>query len=84
MMRKAKREGKEDAMFYLKQGLDNPTTEELDELQVMTKEARFDIWKSRHSQHCFAFHFETGGCPRDRKCAFLHADASMSEPVAYG
>jgi len=84
MIRKAKREGKSDLMYYLNEGAENPTSEELDELKKMSKDEAFQIWKKKHSQHCFAFHFEEGGCPRDRKCAFLHADARISEAVLFG
>eukprot|EP01041_Mallomonas_annulata_P004909 gene4909-9790_t len=85
MIRKAKRE-KKDLNFYLEQGALNPTAEELEELKAMNKEQSFDIWKERHSQHCYAFHLEKNGCPRDRTCSFLHMDASMTEtePLAYG
>jgi tRNA-dihydrouridine synthase 1 len=84
MVRKAKREGKSDPMFYLNSGAENPTLEQLEALRSMTKEEAFGVWKERYSQHCFAFHFNEGGCSRDRKCAFLHADARIGEAVAYG
>lgn len=84
MIRKAKREGLSDLMHYLNSGSENPTMEELEELRSMTKEEAFEIWKVKHSQHCFAFHFDEKGCVRDRKCAFLHADARIGEAVAYG
>ena len=48
------------------------------------KEQGFDIWKAKHSQHCYNFHFEAAGCHRDRTCSFLHADPTYSEAVAYG
>ncbi len=75
MVRKAKREGK-PLDFYLQQGSSIPTLEELNEFKSMTKEKAFEIWRSSHGQHCWAFHFE-GGCPRDRKCSFLHTDVRM-------
>jgi tRNA-dihydrouridine synthase len=83
MMRKAKREGK-DSSFYLLQGAEVPTLEELQELKAMPKEKAFEIWKTKHSQHCYNFHFEPGGCHRDRTCSFLHADPTYSEAVAFG
>jgi hypothetical protein len=83
MMRKAKREGK-PSDFYLSIGAECPSVEELAELRSMTKEKAFEVWKSKHSQHCFAFHLDPNGCVRERTCAFLHADASYSEAVAYG
>jgi tRNA-dihydrouridine synthase len=83
MMRKAKREGKEP-FFYLAKGSEAPTAEELAEYKKLSKEEAFAMWKERHSQHCYAFHFDPSGCARERTCSFLHADASYSETVAYG
>ncbi len=51
---------------------------------TQTKEQGFEVWKARHSQHCYNFHFEPAGCHRDRTCSFLHADPTYSEAVAYG
>ncbi len=63
-------------MFHdLVQGASPPTLEELETLRSMTKDEQFEIWKEKHSQHCFAFHLGTPKCDRDRTCAFLHADA---------
>ena len=76
MARKAKREGK-DPGHYLSIGAECPSVEGLAKLKAMTREAAFEIWKERHSQHCFDFHLKAdGGCGRDRACAFLHADPS--------
>jgi tRNA-dihydrouridine synthase len=83
MMRKAKREGK-DPSFYLLQGAQQPTSEILDALKAMGKDKAFEIWKTSHGQHCWAFHFEPNGCPRDRKCSFLHMDANLEEPDVHG
>jgi hypothetical protein len=83
MMRKAKREGRE-INFYLSLGAEPPTVEELQGLRALPKESAFELWRQRHSQQCYAFHLEPGGCPRDRKCSFLHSDASMSESLSYG
>jgi hypothetical protein len=82
MIRKAKREGLSDLNHYLNIGSQNPTVADLLELQKMSKENAFDEWKKKFSQHCFAFHFERDKCPRERTCAFLHADALIGE--AYG
>ncbi|CAJ1962933.1 unnamed protein product [Cylindrotheca closterium] len=72
MIRKAKREGKKDLEFYLRQGASVPTLETVQELKSLTKEGQMKLWKEReHSQHCLAFHL-TGECPRGRGCAFLH------------
>ena len=73
MIRKAKREGKEDLEFYLRQGATVPTKATVEELQGLDQQARLQIWKDRnHSQHCLAFHL--GDCKRGRSCAFMHVD----------
>jgi hypothetical protein len=78
MVRKAKREGKADLEFYLRQGASVPTVDTVRELKTLTKEEQLKIWKdSDHSQHCMAFHL-SGDCPRGRGCAFLHV-ASQTE-----
>lgn len=83
MIRKAKREGK-SLDHYLQLGSDNPTIEEIQELKAMPDASRFEVWKQKHQQHCFAYHFNTDGCNRERTCSFLHADAGYSESVAFG
>ena len=83
MIRKAKREGK-DLNYYLNIGAKNPTQEIIESLKSMKKEEAFEIWKRDHSQHCYSFHFDEGGCKRDRTCAFLHADVTVAEAVLYG
>jgi hypothetical protein len=97
MIRKAKRE-KRDLHFYLNQGLEAPSVEEVAHLKAMIKEERiqgkgegqggvaFDLWKANYAQHCFAFHFNPEGCSRERTCAFLHADSQRvdEEAVAFG
>lgn len=76
MVRKAKRE-KKDLNFYLMQGAQVPTEEEVADLRAMPKEEGFAVWKQKFSQHCYAFHFDPiNRCPRDRTCSFLHMDAS--------
>eukprot|EP00980_Cylindrotheca_fusiformis_P002709 scaffold627_cov125-Cylindrotheca_fusiformis.AAC.26 len=73
MIRKAKREGKADLDYYLRQGAVVPTAETIEELKNLSKEDQMKLWKEReHTQHCLAFHLN-GGCPRGRGCAFLHA-----------
>jgi tRNA-dihydrouridine synthase 1 len=73
MIRKAKREGREDLEYYLRQGAKTPDVTELIKLRTLPKEEQMEQWKAGdHSQHCLAFHL--GGCKRDRACAFLHAD----------
>jgi tRNA-dihydrouridine synthase 1 len=84
MVRKAKREGLSDLMFYLNQGAASPSQEDIAHLKSLPKDQAFEIWKAQHSQHCYAFHFEPSGCPRDRKCAFLHADPRISEGEIFG
>ena len=84
MIRKAKRE-KKPLDYYLLQGSENPTSEELEYLKQLPEEEAFKIWKEKHFQHCFAFHFDMNkGCIRDRTCSFLHSDARISEAIAYG
>jgi tRNA-dihydrouridine synthase 1 len=72
MVRKAKREGKEDLEFYLRQGSAVPTAKTVEDLKKLTEEEQLKQWKDRnHSQHCMTFHM-SGKCSRDRMCAFLH------------
>lgn len=72
MIRKAKREGKEDLEYYLRQGAAVPTLETVLRLQSLSREEQLKLWKDRdHSQHCMMFHL-SGDCPRGRGCAFLH------------
>ncbi len=76
MVRKAKREGRGDLEYYLRQGAKVPTVKEVQKLRKLSKEKQMQHWKDGdHSQHCMAFHLHEGGCKRDRSCAFLHADA---------
>jgi tRNA-dihydrouridine synthase 1 len=73
MMRKAKREGKSDLDFYLRQGAAVPTQDTVKKLKTLEKQAQLNLWKEReHSQHCMAFHL--GACQRGKGCAFLHLD----------
>ncbi len=81
MIRKAKREEKE-LDYYLNIGSENPTAAEISELLKLPKEQAFELWKQRHSQHCFVFHMNPDKCPRERTCSFIHADALVGE--AYG
>ena len=48
MIRKAKREKKDDLNFYLTQGSENPTSEKLIELKKLPKEIGFEIWKNNY------------------------------------
>ena len=75
MMRKAKREGKTDMEFYLRQGAEVPTVELIKKLKALRKDQQLNEWKEKHGQHCMAYHLNIGGCQRDRTCAFLHVDA---------
>jgi hypothetical protein len=83
MVRKSKREGR-DINYYLNIGAKNPTQEILEQLKALKKDEAFETWKRDHSQHCYAHHFEDGGCKRDRTCAFLHSDVTIAEAVMYG
>lgn len=84
MIRKAKREGLSDLYYYLNQGSENPSTEDISHLKSLPKEEAFNIWKERYSQHCYSFHFDPNGCIRDRKCAFLHADPRVADALRFG
>ena len=82
MVRKAKREGKDDLSFYLKTGLTPPSKADIAEVQAMSEAERMASWKARFGQHCMAYHLGSPGgvkgCARDRTCAFLHADALVT------
>jgi len=72
MIRKAKREKREDLEYYLRQGAVVPTLKIVQELNTLSKEKQLQLWKDRqHSQHCMSFHL-FGDCKRGRGCAFLH------------
>jgi len=84
MMRKAKREGKSDLTFYLRIGADVPSAKTLQQLkkllQAGDKPRALSLWKEKnHAQHCFTFHLEKGGCPREATCAFLHVSTSSND-----
>ena len=74
MMRKAKREGREDLSYYLHIGAEVPSKQVVAKLKAMPRTDALSIWKEKHSQHCLSFHLEEGGCKRGRTCAFLHVD----------
>jgi len=82
MVRKAKREGLTDLEHYLRQGAKVPTAKFLETLKKLPRKEQMTIWKNDHSQHCLAFHLESGGCSRDRACAFLHVDAKGENSFA--
>ena len=46
-------------------------------LKALGKEKAFVIWKEKHSQHCYEYHFGENQCSRDRTCAFMHTDPSF-------
>jgi tRNA-dihydrouridine synthase 1 len=75
MIRKAKREGKQDLEYYLRIGAEIPTVEMVERLRKLSKEEQLELWKKDHSQHCMSFHLDPNGCQRNRACAFLHVDA---------
>eukprot|EP00978_Attheya_sp_CCMP212_P046713 scaffold406967_cov48-Attheya_sp.AAC.1 len=62
MVRKAKREGKSDLEYYLRQGAEVPTVETIETLKPLQKEEQLNVWKKEHSQHCMSFHLDSGGC----------------------
>merc|ERR1711862_218383 len=76
MVRKAKREGKSDVEYYIKQGLEYiPTVEDITDIKKLaSKEEQVEMWKSKKfHQHCLMYHLKC--CNRERSCAFLHVDA---------
>lgn len=83
MVRKAKREGRA-LDYYLQLGSDPPSEEVITELKQRAPEEAFAQWKQQYVQHCYAYHIQPGGCPRERTCSFLHADSRIAEAVAYG
>jgi tRNA-dihydrouridine synthase 1 len=74
MMRKAKREGR-DRLHYLQIGAEPPTRREVAELRrIADQKEAMQLWKEKHSQHCFLHHISE--CPRGRTCAFLHMECA--------
>lgn len=76
MKRKAKREGKDDLEFYLRQGAEVPTAEVKNRLRALSREDQLVEWKKNHSRHCMAYHLDA--CKRERTCGFLHVDSKGS------
>jgi tRNA-dihydrouridine synthase 1 len=74
MIRKAKREGKEDLHHYLKIGAELPSVEQLKQYSTLSQSDLLNVWKQNHSQHCMAYHMDPRKCARGRSCAFLHVD----------
>jgi len=82
MIRKAKREGKA-LDFYVKQGLDKPSPDDLRKLRSINDEkARLAAWNAKHRQHCIAFHLSS--CKRGDSCAFLHDAVVESADLVSG
>ena len=82
MIRKAKREGK-PLDFYVKQGLDKPSPDDLRKLRSINDEkARLAAWNAKHRQHCIAFHLSS--CKRGDSCAFLHDAVVESSDLVSG
>ena len=74
MIRKAKREKKDDLLFYLNIGADLPTPKQMESYCLLSREVLIPIWKENHSQHCISYHMDPNKCQRGRACAFLHVD----------
>ena len=74
MIRKAKREKKEDLFYYLNIGADLPTPNQMEYYCTLDREILIPIWKQNHSQHCMSYHMDPDKCNRGRACAFLHVD----------
>ena len=82
MIRKAKREGK-PLDFYVKQGLDKPSPDDLRKLRsIKDEKARLSAWNAKHRQHCIAFHLSS--CKRGDSCAFLHDAVVESSDLVSG
>ena len=74
MIRKAKREGKEDLFYYLNIGAELPSVDQLKHYSSLTQADLLYVWKQNHSQHCLSYHMDPKKCTRGRSCAFLHVD----------
>jgi tRNA-dihydrouridine synthase 1 len=74
MIRKAKREGKEDLYHYLKVGAELPSLDQLRQYSSLSQSDLLKVWKQNHSQHCLSYHMDPKKCTRGRSCAFLHVD----------
>lgn len=81
MLRKAKREGKPED-YYMNIGATPPTAADLKHVRGLPDELKMGWWRSKFSQHCYAYHNQEGGCPRDRGCAFHHTEitAKVQDP----
>ena len=44
-----------------------PTAADMAQMRAMGAEERWAHWKEHHGQHCWAMHFEAGGCQRVRR-----------------
>ena len=85
MRRKAKREGLKDIEYYISQGIDPPSIQEITYIKNLDENAGLIHWKTlkKYKQHCFWYHY--GKCPRDRSCGFLHSDPKIdNEMDAFG
>jgi hypothetical protein len=76
MIRKAKREKKDDLFYYLNIGAALPTQSEMEYYRTLDRATLIPIWKQHHSQHCISHHMDPHQCPRGRACAFLHVDTT--------
>lgn len=84
MIRKAKREKREDLEYYLRQGAAIPTCRTIEKMKTLSKEDQLQMWKDRdHSQHCMSFHL-LGNCPRGQGCAFLHVSSQTKNSFEEG
>jgi tRNA-dihydrouridine synthase 1 len=81
MIRKAKREKKDDLFHYLNIGAQLPTSVQMGRYRKMDREALAPLWKQNHSQHCMSYHLDPNQCIRGRACAFLHVDNNTSSQL---
>jgi len=85
MTRKAKREGKDPQFYLMGSNVTPPTLEDVSHVRTMVTSSpqgeteALTYWRSKWPQHCFAYHLGSGGCQRDRACAFLHCDVQGPE-----
>lgn len=87
-VRKAKREGLPPQHYLSAAALAPPSVADLARVRALGDQAaQIAAWRPQFPQHCFAHHLGprpdgadagsgSGGCTRDRTCAFLHCDAT--------
>jgi hypothetical protein len=69
MIRKAKREGKDDVQYYLNIGAALPSTEQMQYYSTLSRTELLPIWKQYHSQHCLSYHMGPPLSPQQQQQA---------------